>query len=124
MVERENPPSLGSRAAAVATRIGSTAVLEVGPTEIFPLMAAYQGVLRVSVDEAAHPRPRYPAESPGFSRKLGGFRRETDCLLEGNGFELPIPREISSGFEASADDGVNRRVTASGAGSCSWRVLP
>jgi hypothetical protein len=32
-------------------------------------------------------RPRFAQDSP----------------LEGNGFELPVPREISSGFEASAE---------------------
>src|SRR5215469_6191574 len=43
------------------------------------------------------------AENPRLSRDGGETRRETDCPLEGNGFELPVPREISSGFEASAE---------------------
>jgi hypothetical protein len=30
-------------------------------------------------------------------------RFATDSPLEGNGFELPVPREISAGFEASAE---------------------
>jgi hypothetical protein len=31
-------------------------------------------------------------------------------LLEGNGFELPVPREIGSGFEASAElEPIDRR---------------
>jgi hypothetical protein len=30
-------------------------------------------------------------------------REFADSLLEGSGFELPVPREISSGFEASAE---------------------
>jgi hypothetical protein len=89
---RGNPSSLGGRAATVATRIGSTAVLEFGPTEIFRRGGVYQGVLRVSVDEAAHPRPRYLRKVPASPESLGGFRRETDCLLEGNGFENSVPR--------------------------------
>jgi hypothetical protein len=33
-----------------------------------------------------------------------------DSPLEGNGFELPVPREIGSGFEASAELGpIDRR---------------
>jgi hypothetical protein len=33
-----------------------------------------------------------------------------DSLLEGNGFELPVPHEIGSGFEASAELGpIDRR---------------
>jgi hypothetical protein len=40
------------------------------------------------------------AENPGFSSNGRETRRETDCLLEGNGFELPVPRETQqiSGF--------------------------
>ena len=32
------------------------------------------------------------AENPRLSRDRGETRRETDCLLEGTGFELPVPR--------------------------------
>ena len=40
------------------------------------------------------------AENRGFSCNAGEIRRETDCLLERNGFELPVPRETQqiSGF--------------------------
>jgi hypothetical protein len=34
------------------------------------------------------------AENPGFARNEGEIRRETDCLLEGDGFELSVPRNI------------------------------
>jgi hypothetical protein len=34
------------------------------------------------------------------ARVVGGLH---DSPLEGGGFELPVPREISSGFEASAE---------------------
>jgi hypothetical protein len=30
------------------------------------------------------------AENPGFSRNEGEIRRETDCLLEEDGFELLV----------------------------------
>jgi hypothetical protein len=35
------------------------------------------------------PAPR-PAETAGFSRMGGEFPRDTDCLLEGDGFELSV----------------------------------
>jgi hypothetical protein len=41
-----------------------------------------------------------PRGSSGRGRR---FTAETDSLLEGNGFEVPVPREIGSGFEASAE---------------------
>jgi hypothetical protein len=41
--------------------------------------------------------------SGGFSRTASAFTAETDWLLEGNGFEVPVPHEIGSGFEASAE---------------------
>jgi hypothetical protein len=37
----------------------------------------------------AHPRGK-----PGFSTLSSGCGRETDCPLEGDGFELPVPREL------------------------------
>jgi hypothetical protein len=45
--------------------------------------------------------------SMGFARKV---RFSPDSPLEGNGFELPVPREIGSGFEASAElEPIDRR---------------
>src|SRR6202040_394648 len=38
--------------------------------------------------------PRKPARKAGFSTFESGCGRETDCLLEGDGFELPVPREL------------------------------
>jgi len=43
------------------------------------------------------------AKAPGFSPTAPEFTAETDSPLEENGFKLPVPREISSGFEASAE---------------------
>src|SRR6516164_8296634 len=36
--------------------------------------------------------PAHPAATAGFSIQKGEIPRETDCLLEGSGFELPVPR--------------------------------
>ena len=45
--------------------------------------------------------PAHTAAAAGFSTQEGEVWRETDCLLEGNGFEISVPRQIGSGFEAS-----------------------
>src|SRR6202022_4714625 len=45
--------------------------------------------------------PRKPARKAGFSTFESGCGRETDCLLEGDGFELPVPREMTTIFEPS-----------------------
>src|SRR6516165_3652221 len=34
--------------------------------------------------------PAHPAATAGFSIPQGEIPRETDCLLEGDGFELPV----------------------------------
>jgi hypothetical protein len=55
--------------------------------------------------------PQHPCPDPprgGSSKPRGsapgpsGNQFAVDSALEENGFELPVPREISSGFEASA----------------------
>ena len=45
---------------------------------------------------------RIVAENPGFSSNVRETRRETDCLLEGNGFELPVPRQTQAAVPSSA----------------------
>src|SRR6266478_1263638 len=43
----------------------------------------------------APPAPaRTPAENGSFLTSGGEFRRETDCLLEGAGFEPSVPLEV------------------------------
>src|SRR6516165_1735584 len=42
--------------------------------------------------------PAHPAATAGFSIPQGEIPRETDCLLEGDGFELPVPRAIGVWF--------------------------
>ena len=51
----------------------------------------------VPLHELTTAKPRYS------SAQALGFSAETDSLLEGNGFELPVPGEIRSGFEGSAE---------------------
>src|SRR5215472_18571422 len=102
---------LGASAATAANRIAGTAVLEYRPAEtIPPLGAMLPGPARL-----CRPRPRKQprtwAENPGFSTNGGETRREPDCLLEGDGFELPVPRQICNGFEASPHTGPIWRAT-------------
>jgi hypothetical protein len=57
--------------------------------------------VRVSAGRAAC-GPAHAAATAGLSIQEGEIPRETDCLLERNGFELPVPRQIGNGFEASS----------------------
>jgi hypothetical protein len=45
-------------------------------------------------------RPAHAAATAGFSIQKGEIPRETDCLLEGDGFELPVPRAMQAWLEA------------------------
>ena len=47
--------------------------------------------------------PAHPAAPADFSIQEGEISRETDCLLEGDGFELSVPRQIGNGFEVSSE---------------------
>ena len=54
----------------------------------------------------AHPRGK-----PGFSTLSSGCGRETDCPLEGNGFELSVPRWLATAgaFFSAVSDGSSSR---------------
>ena len=71
--------------------ISGTAVLEYGPTEILPPVGA------ISKHPARLCRPgrqasrAHPRGKPGFSTFESGCGRETDSLLEGDGFEPSVP---------------------------------
>jgi hypothetical protein len=71
--------------------VSGTAVLEYGPTEILPPVAA------VSKQPARLCRPSrqasraHPRGKPGFSTYESGLRRETDSPLEQAGFEPSVP---------------------------------
>src|SRR6516164_4764702 len=45
--------------------------------------------------------PAHAAATAGFSTQEGEIPLETDCLLEGDGFELPVPRENGYRSESS-----------------------
>jgi hypothetical protein len=81
---------LGTSAATVANRIGSTAVLEYRPTEtptlLGPTLLGFARLCR----QLPPSMVRIMAENPGFSANGREARRETDCLLEGTGFEIPV----------------------------------
>src|SRR5207237_7845185 len=74
---------------------------EYGPTEILtPVRAALARPARLCLPCSRY-SPAHPRESPGVSTCGGGSPRETDWLLEGDGFELPVPREMTTIFEPS-----------------------
>src|SRR6516225_1905135 len=60
------------------------------PTETLPAI----GVISTSPARLCRPcrlaGPAHPAATAGFSIPQGEIPRETDCLLEGDGFELPV----------------------------------
>src|ERR1700737_3225273 len=78
----------------LAAPISGTAVLEYGPAEILPPVGA------ISKHPARLCRPGRQASraqlrgKPGFSTFESGCGRETDCLLEGDGFEPSVPRAM------------------------------
>ena len=53
------------------------------------------------------------AENPGFVTNGGGIRRETDCLLEGSGFELPVRGSGDSGESVEQVFDAYRAITVS-----------
>src|SRR3984893_2329965 len=79
------------RRGILANPISGTAVLEYGPAEILPPVGA------ISKHPARLCRPgrqasrAHPRGKPGFSTFESGCGRETDCLLEGDGFEPSVP---------------------------------
>jgi len=44
----------------------------------------------------------HAAATAGFSIQEGKIPQKTNCLLERDEFELPVPRQIGSGFKASS----------------------
>jgi hypothetical protein len=97
---------------------GSTAVLEYRPTETLPVLGA---MLLDLARLCRRCRPRMAAkmaENPRLSWDGGEIWRETDCLLERNGFELPVPRE--NGYRSALSISLKlfgfRRRNSSGTG--------
>jgi hypothetical protein len=89
--------ALGGGAPTVAKRVGDTAVLEYRSTETLPLVRLDVGRLCASLPTLLPGIVPKLAEKPGFSRNKGEIWRETDCLLERDGFELPVRGRGESG---------------------------
>jgi hypothetical protein len=76
--------------------VSGTAVLEYDTTETLPPVRA---ILKrhARLCRPGHQASRaQPRGKPGFSTLDSSSGRETDCPLEGDGFELPVPREKAS----------------------------
>ena len=74
------------------TALAGTAVLKKRPTETLPAAV----VMLTSPARLCRPcrlaAAAHTAATAGFSTQEGEIWRETDCLLEGDGFELLVPR--------------------------------
>jgi hypothetical protein len=107
--------------------ISGTAVLEYGATEILPpvgAIAKHPARLCRPRRQADRPQPR---GKPGFSTLESGCGRETDCLLEGDGFEPSVPRQRSNALRdctvrAMTDNPACRRASRRKIGAD--RVVP
>jgi hypothetical protein len=70
---------LRANAGTVANHIGSTAVLEYGPTEIFPPVGAMSPRRARLCRPRRLPHPARPREKPGFSTWEGEIPRDTEA---------------------------------------------
>ena len=76
---------------SLSHRLIDAAVLEFGPTEIFPPVGAMHRAIPISPDRAAPAGPTHPRKA-GFSPWEGKIARDADSPLEGTGFEPSVPR--------------------------------
>src|SRR3984893_19421167 len=84
-------PRSGAVPALLRTTSGGIAVLEYGPPEIIPSLDLMLAGHCASLPTAPPAPARTPAENGNFLTSGGDFRRETDCLLERDGFEPSVP---------------------------------
>jgi hypothetical protein len=77
----------------LADPISGTAVLEYGATEILPPVRAISKHPARLCRRGRQAGRAHPLGKPGFSTYESGCGRETDCPLEGDGFEPSVPRE-------------------------------
>jgi len=68
------------------------AVLEFGPTEIFPPVGAMHRAIAVSADHAAPAGPTHPREKPPSRRGRAKSRETRTLRWREAGFELLVPR--------------------------------
>src|SRR6202011_5846937 len=88
---REGPTSLGPAWAFSPTTVTGTAVLEYDPTEILPQVGALSKHAERLCRPGRQASRAHPRGKPGFWTFESGCGRETDSLLEGDGFELSVP---------------------------------
>src|SRR5207237_7143942 len=94
---RRRPQGYRNRSGILADPISGTAVLEYGATEILPPVGAIsKHPARLSRPRRQADRPQ-PRGKPRFSAFESGSGRQTDCPLEGTGFEpsVPLLRKVS-----------------------------
>jgi hypothetical protein len=74
------------------TAVTGTAVLEYDPTEILPQVGALSKHTERLCRPGREASRAHPRGKPGFWTFESGCGRETDYLLEGDGFKLQVPR--------------------------------
>jgi hypothetical protein len=84
------------------TTVTGTAVLEYGPTEILPQVGALSKHAERLCRPGRQASRAHPRGKPGFWTFESGCGRETDSLLEGDGFEPSVPRQKDNAFRDSS----------------------
>jgi len=87
---RAAQPALGGGVPTGASRIGDTRGTEISPDRDTTAPQRDVAGLCGSLPTVLPGVAATPGQNPGFSRNEGEIWTETDCLLEGNGFELPV----------------------------------
>jgi hypothetical protein len=115
----KRPAFIGIGVAFSPTPISGAAVLEYGATEILPPVGAILKHPARLCRPGRQPSRAQPRGKPGFSTLESSSGRETDSPLEGDGFELQVPRQIGNAlligdesdamlFKADDDNGFGR----------------
>src|SRR5262249_5904570 len=99
------PTSLAAGAANIAIRIRQPCGTGIEPDR--DTTAPPHDVAGLCASLPTLPRGMVPklVQNPGFVTNEGKIRRETDCLLEGDGFELPVPWHKNRGFPQHSGHG-------------------
>src|ERR1700730_6865051 len=85
-------PRMRASAGTVASHIGRHCGTGIWPARDIPSVDLMMAGRCASLPTAPPAPARTPAEHRGSLTSGGDFRRETDCLLEGDGFEPSVPR--------------------------------
>src|SRR5258708_2589724 len=84
------------------TTVTGVAVLEYGPAEILPQVGAISKHAERLCRPGRQTSRAHPRGKPGFWTFESGCGRETDSLLEGDGFEPSVPRQKDNAFRDSS----------------------